>query len=129
MGNSFIKEIMKINRIMLSSVIVMILAASWYYQATWEEWVKSLSIIGIVILVMITKKWRIKRMEKELDERLQNITYYALSIGFYTTFIIIFWFYFKELIIDGNLSVRTQVELFGGMGGYLLSYMYLKRKY
>ncbi len=129
MGNSFIKEIMRINRIMLSAVIVMVLAASWYYQASWEDWVKSLSIIGIVILVMITKKWRIKRMEKELDERLQTITYYALAIGFYTTLIIIFWFYLKELIIDGNLSVRTQVELCGGVCGYLVSYLYLKRKY
>lgn len=129
MGNSFIKEIMRINRLMLCSVIVMILAACWYYQATWEEWVKSFSIIGIIIIVMITKKWRIKRMEKELDERLQSITYYALSIGFYTIFLVVFWFYIKELIIDGNLSLRTQAELFAGLGGYLISYAYLKRKY
>ncbi|AQS58368.1 hypothetical protein [Desulforamulus ferrireducens] len=129
MGNSFIKEIMRINRVMLTSVIILILAACWYYQANWETWVKSLSMIGIIIIVMLTKKWRIKRMEKELDERLQSITYYALSIGFYSVFLVIFWFYIKELIIDGNVSVRTMAEIFAGLAGYLISYIYLKRKY
>lgn len=128
MNNPFVKEIMFINCLMLVVFAVIILTATWYYGGTTENWINSLIVIGIMVLALISKKWRIKKQIKKLDERLQVITYYALSAGFYTLLAVIFWFYAKELIQDGAISTRTQVELFGGLLGYLGSYIYFKKK-
>ena len=128
MNNPFVKEIMFINRVMLGLFSVIIIIATWYYGGTSENWISSLMIVAIIGIAFVSKKWRIKKRIKELDERLQVITYYALSAGFYTVLSVIFWFYAKELIQDGAISVRTQVELFGGLLGYVGTYLYLKKK-
>lgn len=128
MNNPFIKEIMLINRVMLTAVLLMVLALTWYYGDGVAAWAKSLVIVAVIVAALLTKKWRVRRQARELDERLQVVAYYALAVGFYALLAIVFLFSIKEFIQSGYLSARSQAELFAGMLGYLGAFYYFKRK-
>jgi hypothetical protein len=128
MNNPFIKEIMLINRVMLTAVLLIVLALTWYYGDGAAAWTKSLVIVAVIVIALLTKKWRVGRQAKELDERLQIVTYYALAVGFYAMLAIVFLFSIKEFIQFGYLSIRSQAELFAGMLGNLGAFYYFKRK-
>jgi len=72
---------------------------------------------------------RIKQKTDKLDERMQFITYRAVSAGFYLMLLAILWFYTMELVVEGTVSVRTVVELFAGIAGYLGAFAVLNRRY
>ncbi|MTI82018.1 MAG: hypothetical protein FH758_14305 [Firmicutes bacterium] len=127
-NNSFIKEIKLINRIMLVTISIIILAGTLYYGDSIEDWMGNFFILAVIFIAFVTKKKRIKRKEKELDERAQMITYYALSVGFYAMLSVVFWFYTKELVQYGEISTRTLMEFMAAMIGYVGSYYYLRKK-
>lgn len=80
------------------------------------------------MIVLAFKVKRIKSTPRKLDERMQLITYRAISIGFYLMLGTIFWFYTKEMIIEGQVSIRTIIELLAGLVGYLGGFFILNKR-
>lgn len=115
---------------MIGCVTLIILVAAGYYGGKdIEAWLRIFPVILLILIAFITKKWRIKRKAKEIDERLQMITYYALSVGFYSILGVLFWFYTEEMVQEGALSLRTQMEMYAGLLGYLGAYFYFKKRF
>ncbi|MCL6561194.1 MAG: hypothetical protein K6U74_20885, partial [Firmicutes bacterium] len=71
----------------------------------------------------------IKARGKDLDERVEYLTYRSLSVGFYFLLAGIFWFYAKEMALEGRVSARTIAELLLGLAGYLGSLLYFQKRY
>ncbi|KUO61923.1 MAG: hypothetical protein APF84_04630 [Gracilibacter sp. BRH_c7a] len=108
---------------------IILIASNLYYGGTVETWSKSIGLLLVLGLALALKVKRIKSTPQKLDERLQLITYRAISIGFYLMLSAIFWFYTKEMIIEGQVSIRTIIELVAGLVGYLGSFLVLNKRY
>lgn len=129
MSKSFVRELLVTNYIFIGSFAVIIIAANLFYGGGAEAWGKSLGLLAVLALALIFKVSRIKAKDQKLDERLQLITYRAITVGFYCMLGAILWFYTRELVIEGQVSLRTVVELLAGMAGYIGGFFVLNRRY
>lgn len=129
MNKSFVKELIITNYLFIGSLILIVLAGNIVYGGTLETWSQSLGLLAVLALVLAFKTLRIKRSGVKLDERLQIITYRAVNFGFYFILGAIFWFYTTELIIEGQVSTRTIVEMLAGMIGYVGGFFVLSKRY
>ena len=129
MNKPFIKELIVTNYLLIGSFVMIIVVGNLFYGGTVETWLKSLGLTVILGLALVFKMWRIKASSHKLDERLQLITYRAVTIGFYFMLAAIFWFYTKELIVEGQVSTRTVVELVAGLAGYIGGLLVLSKHY
>lgn len=129
MNKSFVKELILTNYLMIGSFCLIVIAGNLVYGGTAETWVKSLSLLVLLALALALKIWRIRAGSKKLDERLQIITYRAVTIGFYFMLGAIFWFYTREMIVEGEVSARTVIEMVAGLAGYLGGFFVLSKKY
>jgi|GEM_PF-1157262 len=129
MNKSFVKELIITNYLFIGSLILIVLAGNVVYGGTLETWSQSLGLVAVLAFVLAFKTWRIKNGGEKLDERLQLITYRAVNCGFYFMLGAIFWFYTTELIIEGQVSTRTMVEMLAGMIGYVGSFFVLSKRY
>lgn len=128
MSNPFARESLRINRIMLVALALIIIAGTGYYGGTTEAWLRILPILALIVIAFLVKEWRIKKRMKELDERLQLITHYAVSTGFYAVLAVVFWFWTKEMVQDGTISTRTILELTAALIGFVGSYLHLRTR-
>ncbi len=129
MNKSFVKELIITNYLFIGSLIMIVLAGNIVYGGTLETWSKSLGLLAVLTLALVFKTLRIKRSGGKLDERLQLITYRAVNFGFYFILGAVFWFYTKELIVEGQVSTRTIIEMLAGMTGYVGSFFALSKRY
>lgn len=126
MNKSFMKELLWTNYLFIGGFAVIIIVSALYYGASPLAWSRTLGILPVLALALIVKMKRIKTRTQELDERIQYLYYRSLTIGFYFLLGAVLWFYAKEMVVDGKLSLRTYVELFAGLAGYLGSYTVFK---
>lgn len=129
MNKSFVRELMVTNYIFIGSLAVIVVAANLFYGGSAAVWGRSLGLLAVLALALIFKIRRIKARGDRLDERLQLITYRAVTIGFYFVLGAIFWFYTREMVVEGQVSSRTVVELLAGMVGYVGGFFLLNRRY
>jgi hypothetical protein len=129
MNKSFVKEMVVTNYILIGSFGVIIVAANLFYGGSAATWSRSLGLLAVLALALIFKIRRIKARGDRLDERLQLITYRATTVGFYCMLGAIFWFYTREMVVEGQVSIRTIIELMVGMAGYLGSFFLLNKRY
>ncbi|AOT69620.1 hypothetical protein [Geosporobacter ferrireducens] len=129
MNKSFVKELVLTNYLFIGAFGMIIIISNLLYGGTLESWSKSIGLLLVLALALAVKIKRIKSSTQKLDERLQMITYRAVSIGFYLMLGAILWFYTKEIIFDGKVSMRTIVELLAGLVGYLGGFQILNRHY
>lgn len=129
MNESFKKEVKYIDYIVISACIVMLIAANFIYGATQKAWITTSVIVGLLILIMLFEPIRIKCKSRDHDERAQYIEHRALAVGFYFMFLVVFWYFVKELALDGHVSTRAYVEIFSGVVGYLGSLVVLRKFY
>ncbi|KJS87725.1 MAG: hypothetical protein JM58_03420 [Peptococcaceae bacterium BICA1-8] len=129
MNRSFVKELVLTNYFLIGSFALIIILGNLFYGGTVESWTKSFTLLITLALAFLFKIKRIKSKGKLLDERLQLITYRAITIGFYFMLSSIFWFFTKEMVVEGQVSVRTIVELIAGVIGYIGSFLILAKKY
>ncbi len=129
MNNSFVKELVITNYLFIGLFGIIIIVSNLFYGGTVETWSKSIGLLIVLALALVLKVKRIKATTQKLDERLQIITYRAVSIGFYLMLGAIFWFYTKEMVIEGQVSTRTIVELLAGVVGYLGGFLVLNKRY
>ena len=127
MNKQFIKELILTNYLLIGSFAVIIIVVNLFYGGTAQTWAESISLLIVLALALMFKISRIKKRGRTLDERLQFITYRAITIGFYFLLSSIFWFFTRELIVEGQISVRTLVELGAGMAGYIGSFLVLAK--
>lgn len=128
MSNPFFRETLLTNRLMLIGITLIILVGTAYYGTAVEDWLRMLPILALIVFAFIIKEWRIKKRSKELDERLQTINQQAVSTGFYLVLAVVFWFWTKEIVLDGTVSTRTIMELAAAAIGLAGSYLYLRTK-
>ncbi len=129
MNKSFLEELIITNYLLIGTFGIIIVVCNLFYGGTVETWSKSIGLLFILAVALALKIKRIKSKPQKLDERLQLITYRAISIGFYLMLGAIFWFYTKEMIIEGQVSIRTIIELLAGVAGYLGSSIVLNKRY
>jgi hypothetical protein len=129
MGKSFVRELVVTNYILIGSLAVIMVAANLFYGGSAAVWGRALGLLAVLALALIFKIRRIKARGDRLDERLQLITYRAVTIGFYFMLGAIFWFYTREMVVEGQVSIRTVVELLAGMVGYVGGFFLLNRRY
>jgi len=67
--------------------------------------------------------------DKIYDERAKLIHFEAATYTMYGLFLLIFLFYGIELAQTGVISIRTNLELIGGICIWLLSGLYVNKKY
>ncbi|MGI6575742.1 MAG: hypothetical protein ACOX3A_07855 [bacterium] len=128
MDKSFSRELITTNYLLIGGFALIVIAGNLYYGASTQFWSWSLGFLTVLALALAIKIKRIKAKNKELDERMQFITYRSVYIGFYFFLGTILWYYTKEMIIDGQLSTRTYVELLAGLTGYMGSYLFLRNR-
>ena len=129
MNKSFAKELVMTNYFLIGGFVAIIVFINLVYGGTIETWSKSLGLVLVLAAALLIKVNRIKKKTTTLDERLQMITYRAISVGFYLMLLAVFWFYTMELVVEGAVSTRTVVELLAGMVGYLGSFVVFNRRY
>ncbi|MBA1335677.1 MAG: hypothetical protein HPY66_1304 [Firmicutes bacterium] len=129
MSKSFVRELVVTNYILIGSFAAIIIAGNLFYGGSAEAWGKSLGLLAVLALALIFKVRRIKAKGQKLDERLQLITYRAVTVGFYFMLGAILWFYTRELVLEGQVSLRTVVELLAGMVGYIGGFLVLNKRY
>jgi len=125
----FKRELLWTNYILIGAFVVMLTAANLYYGPTAATLAHTLPVIAVLLIAMIIKIRRIGKMDKELDERRQLITYRAVNNGFYFMLLAVFWFYTKELAASGSVSLRTIIELLAGVTGYIGSLLVFRKVY
>jgi len=125
MKNQFYRKTIIMNYILIGFFVAMIMFASIYYKTANMLWL--LILLGIVFVIKLK---RIKSKKVDFDERSEVIYYKALSIGFYCMLFVVLFFYCLELVSNnGIISIRTTVELLASVSGYLVSLIFLRRKY
>ena len=129
MSKSFVKELVITNCLLIGGFAVIIIVGNLFYSDSGGNWINSLGLLAALVLAMAIKTWRIKAKRQELDERIQIITYRAVTIGFYFMLGSIFWFFTREMIVEGQVSARTITELVAGLAGYLGGLFILYRRY
>lgn len=129
MNSSFKNELVWTNYILIGSLILMFVAANLYYGATSISWMRILPIIALIILALVVKLRMLNKKGRDLDERMQYLTYRALAIGFYFFLGAVLWFYTKEIVLFGHISKRTLVELIAGMIGYVGGFFIFRKLY
>lgn len=129
MNKFFIRELVITNYILIGFFALIIIVANLFYGGSAIFWGRSLGLLVILALALILKIRRIKAMGDKLDERFQLITYRAVTIGFYFMLGAVLWFYTREMIIEGQVSIRTIIELLAGAAGYLGSFLLFNRRY
>jgi uncharacterized membrane protein len=127
MGNRFLREIIWTNYLFIGTLILMIIAANLYYGA--DEWLGSILLVAVLALALVFKIRLVKARGKNLDERVEYLTYRSLAVGFYFILAAVFWFYAKEMAVDGQVSTRTIAELLFGLAGYVGSLVYFQKRY
>lgn len=127
--NKFVKELILTNYLFIGGFALIFVAANLYYGGSYLIWLRVLPFLVILALALGLKTRRIKARRQDLDERLQLILYRSLSIGFFCVLGAVLWFYTREMVIDGQISVRTYVELIAGLAGYVGSYFFFKKIY
>ncbi|MDH7478822.1 MAG: hypothetical protein QHH02_02305 [Syntrophomonadaceae bacterium] len=129
MSKSFVKELVITNCLLIGGFAVIIIVGNLFYSDSGGNWINSLGLLAALVLALAIKTWRIKAKRQELDERIQIITYRAVTIGFYFMLGSIFWFFTREMIVEGQVSARTITELVAGLAGYLGGLFILYRRY
>lgn len=128
MNKPFVKELLITNCLIIGGFAAIIVVGNLFYGGG-VTWINSLGLLAVLALALAFKTWRIKAKSLELDERIQIITYRAITIGFYFMLGSIFWFYTREMIVEGQVSARTITELVAGLAGYLGGLLVLSRRY
>lgn len=129
MNKSFVKELVVTNYLLIGGFAAIIVFINLLYGGTLETWSKSFGLLVVLAVALMFKVKRIKQKTEKLDERMQFITYRAVSAGFYLMLLAILWFYTMELVVEGAVSLRTVVELFAGIAGYLGAFAVLNSRY
>lgn len=129
MNKSFVKELVITNYLLIGGFVAIIVFINLLHGGTLETWSKSFGLLVVLAVVMMLKVKKIKGKKDQLDERVQYITYRAISVGFYLMLLTVFWFYTMELVVEGAVSLRTVVEMLAGMAGYLGAFAVLNSRY
>lgn len=129
MNKPFVKELVLTNYLFIGFFALIVIMANIIYGGTAETWSKSIGLLAVLTIALVVKIWRIKANSQKLDERIQIITYRAVTIGFYFLLGAVLWFYTTEMIVEGTVSTRTIVELTAGLVGYIGSFFILSRRY
>ncbi|MGE5474438.1 MAG: hypothetical protein ACM3UU_09475 [Ignavibacteriales bacterium] len=125
MKKDFYNGVLLVNYIFMGLFIASIVFASFYYNTT-----ATIFVAVILAVALVYKLVRIKGAKKEFDERNEIIYYKSLGVAAYCLLIVIFFFYSMELTKNnGSISMRTTVELFALLFGYIISRLYFRRKY
>lgn len=125
MKKDFYKSIVFVNYIFIGLFIASILFANLYYRTT-----STIAVAAILAAALVYKLKRINMSKKEFDERNEIIYYKSLAAAVYCLMIVIFFFYAMELTKNnGIISIRTTIELFALLSGYILSRIYFRGKY
>lgn len=130
MNKPFVKELMWTNYLFIGGFALIFIVANLYYGGSYLFWLRVLPFLVILAAALGIKTKRIKARSQELDERLQFILYRSMSIGFFCVLSAVLWYFTKEMVVnDGQISIRTYVELIVGLTGYVGSYLIFKRVY
>jgi hypothetical protein len=127
MNERFLREMIWTNYIFIGTLILMVITANLYYGA--DEWLGALPLVAVLALALVFKIRVIKARGKNLDERVEYLTYRSLAVGFYFILAGVFWFYAKEMALEGQVSARTIAELLLGLAGYVGSLVYFHKRY
>ncbi|HHT85850.1 MAG TPA: hypothetical protein GXZ88_08855 [Firmicutes bacterium] len=129
MNKPFVKELLWTNYLLIGGFALIIIAGNLYYGTAQTFWNWSLGVLAVLALTMVVKIRRIKARDRDLDERTQLILYKSIYMGFYFFLGAILWYYTKEMVLYGQISTRTLVELLAGGIGYVGSYLFLRSRY
>jgi len=129
MNRPFERELILTSYLLIGGFALIIIAGNLYYGTAEGFWNWSLGVLGVLALALVVRIRRIKARGRNLDERLQMIIYRSIYIGFYFFLGAVLWYYTKEMVLYGQISTRTLVELLAGGIGYVGSYLILRRRY
>jgi hypothetical protein len=129
MNKPFIKELLWTNYLLVGGFVLIVIAGNLYYGTAQTFWNWSLGVLAVLALALVVRIRRLRARERDLDERMQFIIYRSIHIGFYFFLGAILWYYTKEMVLYGQISTRTLVELLAGGIGYVGSYLFLRSRY
>lgn len=129
MANPFVKVQVIINHIVIAVFTLIVIVGNLVYGGSVKSWGNSIVLLLVLTAALIIKNRKIKSSDMDLDERLELITYRAISIGFYFMLGALFWFFIKDMIITGQVPVRIVIVLLTGLAGYLGGFYVLYKRY
>ncbi|MGB4667648.1 MAG: hypothetical protein WBI72_05820 [bacterium] len=129
MNKPFIKELLLTNYLLVGGFVLIVIAGNLYYGTAQTFWNWSLGVLAVLALALVVRIRRLRARERDLDERMQFIIYRSIYIGFYFFLGAILWYYTKEMVLYGQISTRTLVEMLAGGIGYVGSYLFLRNRY